>query len=152
MHVLLAAEAHMVSRVVYFSSVQVFGFAEGEGEPAYLPIDDDHPLRAARPYGMSKRLAESMCAAWSSRTRIPSIVLRPVLILSEEGLQQVGETDVELGAYVHVDDVATAGLLALTAAVPNHVRVTLCGPGPFDPSRAADVLGWQATRGWPRCA
>ena len=33
-HVLLAAEAERVSRVIYFSSAQVFGFAEGEGAPA----------------------------------------------------------------------------------------------------------------------
>jgi uronate dehydrogenase len=36
-HVLLAAETHRVARVVYFSSAQVFGFADGEGSPAYLP-------------------------------------------------------------------------------------------------------------------
>ena len=48
-HVLAAAEAHGVGRVVYFSSGQVFGFADGEGTPDYLPVDDDHPLRAARP-------------------------------------------------------------------------------------------------------
>src|SRR5947209_4498604 len=72
-HVLLAAERHGVARIVYFSSAQVFGFAEGEGTPAYLPVDDAHPLRAARPYGMSKRLAEEMCAAWTARTAIPTI-------------------------------------------------------------------------------
>src|SRR5437879_2481136 len=69
-HVLLAAENHRVRRIVYFSSAQVFGFAEGEGVPAYLPVDDDHPLCAARPYGMSKRLAEEMCAAWTERTGV----------------------------------------------------------------------------------
>src|SRR3984885_11562774 len=90
-HVLQAAEGCGVSRVVYFSSGQVFGFAEGEGTPAYLPVDDAHPLRAARPYGMSKRLAEEMCAAWTSRTGIPTIVLRPVMILSDEGLAQIDE-------------------------------------------------------------
>jgi nucleoside-diphosphate-sugar epimerase len=37
-HVLAAAEQCGVSRVVYFSSAQVFGFAEGEGQPAYLPV------------------------------------------------------------------------------------------------------------------
>jgi UDP-glucose 4-epimerase len=84
-HVLQAAEAHSVARVVYFSSAQVFGLAEGEGEPAYLPVDDDHPVRAARPYGMSKRLAEEMCAAWTARTGIPTTVLRPVLILTDSG-------------------------------------------------------------------
>ncbi|MEA2532679.1 MAG: UDP-glucose 4-epimerase, partial [Actinomycetota bacterium] len=41
-HVLLGAEAGGAARVVYFSSAQVFGFAEreGDGEPAYLPVDD----------------------------------------------------------------------------------------------------------------
>ena len=45
----LAAEQWHASKVVYFSSAQVFGFAEGEGTPDYRPVDDDHPLRAARP-------------------------------------------------------------------------------------------------------
>lgn len=151
-HVLLAAGACGVSRVVYFSSAQVFGFAEGEGTPAYLPVDDAHPVRAARPYGMSKRLAEDMCAAWTSRTAIPTIVLRPVMILTDQGLGRVTEADAELGAFVHADDVAAAVLAALSARVGGHVRLTLCGPGPFDTSAARQVLGWEPRRGWPSAA
>ena len=30
------------------------GLAEGEGTPAYLPVDDAHPVRAARPYGTAR--------------------------------------------------------------------------------------------------
>jgi UDP-glucose 4-epimerase len=148
-HVLLAAESVGMSRVVYFSSAQVFGFAEGEGEPLYLPVDDDHPVRASRPYGMSKRLAEEMCAAWTRRTGIPTVVLRPVLILDETGLESVSAQDAELGAYVHVADVAEATLLALTADVADHHRLTLCGPGPFSTDAATAVLGWSPARGWP---
>lgn len=147
-HVLLAAEAERMTRVVYFSSAQVFGIAEGEGDPAYLLVDDAHPVRASRPYALSKRLAEEMCSAWTVRTEIPTIVLRPVMILSDEGWAQVGEAEAEIGAYVHVDDVATAGVSALTASVAGHVRLTRCGPGPFDTSAAAQTLGWLATRGW----
>jgi UDP-glucose 4-epimerase len=148
-NVLLAAEAQPVTRVVYFSSAQVFGFAEGQGIPDYLPADDAHPVRANRPYGMSKRLAEEMCAAWTSRTGIPTVVLRPVLILSDEGLTRISEAEAELGAYVHVDDVAVATALALRADVAGHARLTLCGPGAFDSASAAQIIGWQATRGWP---
>lgn len=148
-HVLQAAEACPVSRVVYFSSAQVFGFADGEGSPAYLPVDDAHPLRAARPYGMSKRLAEEMCAAWTSRTGIPTIVLRPVMILTDPALLQITEAEAELGAFVHADDVATAILRALSVKPEGHIRLTLCGPGPFDTTATQHILGWTPSRGWP---
>jgi nucleoside-diphosphate-sugar epimerase len=148
-HVLQAAETCRVSRVVYFSSAQVFGFAEGEGSPAYLPVDDAHPLRAARPYGMSKRLAEEMCATWTSRTGIPTIVLRPVMILTGPALLQVTEAQAELGAFVHADDVAAAVLRALSVKLDGHIRLTLCGPGPFDTTAARRILGWAPGRGWP---
>ena len=57
-----AAEAAGVGRVVYFSSGQVFGVAEGERLPDYFPVDDAHPRRAMRPYGLSKCLAETASA------------------------------------------------------------------------------------------
>jgi nucleoside-diphosphate-sugar epimerase len=147
-HVLAAAEQCELSRVVYFSSAQVFGFAEGEGSPAYLPVDDEHPATASRPYGMSKRLAEEMCQAWTTRTGIPTIVLRPVLILDDQGLAAYTSDTAELGAFVHVDDVAAATLLALTADLDGHHRLTLCAPGSFDTTRARTFLGWTATRTW----
>jgi nucleoside-diphosphate-sugar epimerase len=148
-HVLLAAEEHAVSRVVVFSSAQVFGFAEGEGEPAYLPVDDQCPVRASRPYGMSKRLVEEMCAAWTARTAIPTVVLRPVMILDDDDLRVLHRNGVELGAFVHVDDVADAVTKALAAPVDCHIRAILCGPGDFDSAVAREALGWQSTRSWP---
>jgi UDP-glucose 4-epimerase len=147
-HVLAAAESVRVTRVVYFSSALVFGCAEGEGTPAYLPIDDDHPVAAARPYGMSKRLGEQMCLAWTTRTGIPTVVLRPVLILTDENLPRYSPETAELGAFVHVDDVAAAAVLALTVELTGHHRLTLCGPGSFDCRRAEMTLGWRATRTW----
>ncbi len=60
-HVLLAAESAGVGRVVHFSSGQVLGIAEGERLPEYFSVDDEHPRRATRPYGLSKRLAEDFC-------------------------------------------------------------------------------------------
>ena len=147
-HVLTAAETQRVSRVVYFSSVQVFGFAEGEGTPAYLPVDDAHPLNASRPYGMSKRLAEEMCRAWTARTQIPTIVLRPVLILDEQRLARYSPQTADLGAFVHVDDVAAATVRALTADLEGHHRLTLCGPGPFDTTLTEKTLGWKPARTW----
>jgi UDP-glucose 4-epimerase len=149
-HVLLAAELAQVRTVVAFSSAQVFGFAEGEGTPAYLPVDDAHPLRASRPYGMSKRLIEEMSSAWTARTGIATIVFRPVMILDDDALSTTLESDVELGAFVHVDDVVDATVRALEGDLRGHHRMTLCGPGPFDTTVARDLLGWTPRRDWSR--
>jgi nucleoside-diphosphate-sugar epimerase len=54
-----------------------------------------------------------------------------------------------LGAFVHVDDVVEAIVLALSTRVVGHVRLTLCGPGAFDTTAAATTLGWRASRTWP---
>jgi UDP-glucose 4-epimerase len=142
-HVLLAAEACGIERVVVFSSAQVFGCFNGGPEPDYLPIDDDHPLRAARPYGMSKRLVELMCEAWTARTGIPTVVFRPVLILSEERFGTTRDADADLHAVVHLDDVSDAVVKAVTAPVSGHVCLTLSGSGPFASAAANRVLGWQ---------
>ena len=88
-HVLLAAEAAGVGRVVYFSSGQVFGIAEGERLPDYFPVDDAHPRRAMRPYGLSKCLAEDLCAGFTARTGIPSVSLRPAWVLDPGMYQQI---------------------------------------------------------------
>jgi len=148
-HVLRAAEVHEVSKVVTFSSAQVFGFAEGEGLPLYVPVDDDHPVRASRPYGMSKRLIEDMCEAWTTRTSIPTVVLRPVMILEDDEMRALDPGAGELGAVVHVDDVADAVTRSLTMPIDGHVRAILCGPGEFTSTVARDALGWRPSRGWP---
>jgi hypothetical protein len=135
--------------VIVFSSAQVFGFAEGEGVPAYRPVDDRHPVRASRPYGMSKRIVEDMCDAWSTRTGIATIVLRPVMILDDADLRTIKSDVADLGAFVHVDDVAAAVRDALDAPVAGHLRAILCGPGDFDSGVAREAFGWVPTRNWP---
>lgn len=86
---------------------------------------------------------------WTARTGIPTVVLRPVMILDDEALACLSEDEVELGAFVHLDDVVAAALAAIDVDVGGHARLTLCGPGPFDTSRARLLLGWRPARGWP---
>ena len=136
-HVLMAAEAAGVSRVICFSSAQALGIAEGERLPDYFPVDDDHPRRAMRPYGLSKVLAEDLCEGFTARTRIPTVCLRPVAVWDEaryasaEDLWRAEpsaewEPFWEYGAFVDVRDVAAAVDLALTVPVHGHHRVLLC--------------------------
>jgi UDP-glucose 4-epimerase len=136
-HTLLAAEAAGVERVVCFSSAQVFGAAGGEGLPDYFPVDDDHPRRAARAYGLSKCVGEDLCAAFTARTSVPTVALRPVWVWSP-GMYQVlaerwrADPDSEwspvweYGGFVDVRDVAAAVHLALTVPLTGHHRLLLC--------------------------
>jgi UDP-glucose 4-epimerase len=142
-HVLLAAEAAGVSRVICFSSAQALGIAEGERLPDYFPVDDDHPRRAMRPYGLSKVLAEDLCAGFTARTGIPTVCPRPVAVWNEARYATVedlwrGEPSAEwepfweYGAFVDARDVAAAVDLALTVPLAGHHRALLC---------AADIAG-----------
>jgi UDP-glucose 4-epimerase len=139
-HVLLAAEAAGVGRVVYFSSGQVFGTAEGERQPDYFPVDDAHPRRATRPYGLSKCLAEDLCAGFTARTGIPSVALRPAWVWDPgmyrriEGRWRADPAAEwtptwEYGQFVDVRDVAGAVAAALSQPLDGHHRVLLCAPG-----------------------
>jgi UDP-glucose 4-epimerase len=136
-HVLLAAEAAGIARVICFSSAQALGIAEGERPPDYFPVDDDHPRRAMRPYGLSKLLAEDLCEGFTARTGIATICLRPVGVW-HEGMYSVVEERWraqpraewepfwEYGAFVDVRDVAAAVDLALTVPLAGHHRALLC--------------------------
>ena len=138
-HVLLAAETAGAQRVVHFSSAQVFGTADGERQPDYFPVDDAHPRRAMRAYGLSKLLSEDMCAGFTARTGIASVSLRPVWVWDPGQYQRIEarwqadprsewEPFWEFGAFVDVRDVATATAQALTVPLTGHHRVLLCAP------------------------
>ncbi|MGE5290774.1 MAG: NAD-dependent epimerase/dehydratase family protein [Micromonosporaceae bacterium] len=138
-HVLRAARLAGAARVVYFSSVQVFGIGEGERPPEYLPVDDDHPRNASRPYGVSKCLAEDLCAGMTATSGLTTVCLRPVGVWSSRHYQEATryrqenppseyEPYWEFGAFVDVRDVAGAVLAALRRPGSGHARVTLCAP------------------------
>jgi len=139
-HVLLAAEAAGAGRVICFSSAQVFGIAEGERLPDYFPVDDAHPRRAMRPYGLSKRLTEDLCEGFTARTGIATVCLRPVAVWDEAQYRRVRdrwrarpdsewEPFWEYGAFVDVRDVAAAVGRALTVPLAGHHRALLCAAG-----------------------
>jgi len=136
-HVLQAAEAEKMSRVVYFSSVNALGIFMGLKKPDYLPIDDAYPPQPVSAYGLSKRLVEDMCRYFTERTGIATVCLRPPWVSSPEAYERITQwraqnpnydwkTRWEYGAFCDVRDVARAAVLGLTCPDPGHVTILLC--------------------------
>ncbi len=73
-----AAAQAGIQRVVQASSINAIGCAwkTKEFSPAYLPIDEDHPLDTDDPYSFSKEQVEAMGAYFWRRDGISSISLR----------------------------------------------------------------------------
>jgi nucleoside-diphosphate-sugar epimerase len=143
-NVLLAAESEAVGRVVYLSSGKALGMLERD--PDYLPIDDDHRGLPTRPYGLAKWLAEQMCAAFTQRTGIATVCLRPVAVFDQAGYARaiaapssapVPGTAWHLAVHIDVRDVADAVAAALQRPISGHERLLLC---------AADVADRRTTR------
>jgi nucleoside-diphosphate-sugar epimerase len=132
-NVLLAAEANQIPRVVYFSSGKSLGMLERN--PDYLPMDDGHRGLPSRPYGLAKWLSEEMCAAFTERTGIDTICLRPVAVFDAGGYERMLNAPPRpatpgvvwhMGVHIDVRDVAEATVRAVETPFRGHVRLLLC--------------------------
>ena len=152
-NVLLAAEANQIPRVVYFSSGKALGMLERE--PDYLPMDDAHRGLPTRPYGLAKWLSEEMCAAFTQRTGIDTICLRPVAVFDAEGYERMLKGPPRppapgvawhMGVHIDVRDVAEATLRALETSFHGHVRLLLCASDIADRRPTLELLAERAPR------
>ena len=107
-----------IERVVTMSSEAVLGWAPGamvrEFAPAYLPIDENHPVGAQDPYGLSKIACEAIARSYAAKCDMTAIVLRPPWIASPEEMLEVhrngGRPATEFGPchYIDARDLAIA--------------------------------------------
>ena len=134
-NVLLAAEAAGIRRVIYFSSGKALGMLERD--PDYLPIDDAHRGLPSLPYALSKWLAEEMCAAFTARSGIDTLCLRPVQAFDAASYAAAiaappwtpgSKGCWPLGVHVDIRDVASAARAALECGTRGHHRLLLAGP------------------------
>jgi nucleoside-diphosphate-sugar epimerase len=144
-NVLFAAEAHDVRRVVYLSSGRALGLLERD--PDYLPLDDDHRGLPSQPYALAKWLAEEMCAAFTNRTGIETICLRPVAVFGEDdyarALRQGDQLPGQfwaLGVHLDVRDLADAVAASLRSPPIGHARILLCAADIADRRPTLDLV------------
>lgn len=127
-----------VPRLVNISSETATGlpFAERAFLPAYLPVDEDHPVLPQDPYGLSKALGEQVCEAAVRRSDLRCVSLRPTWV------QDVDSYSRNLGplvadrsapsitgwAYVDADDLADAARLAVESDLSGHEVFYVAAP------------------------
>lgn len=69
-NVLKAAVENRVKKVIYASTVAVYGI------PKYLPIDEKHPIEPFLPYGATKYVGELYCSTFSKLYGLNTVSLR----------------------------------------------------------------------------
>lgn len=164
--VLEAARLAGVRRVVLCSTDSVMGNTVWQDHlwlPERLPVDEDHPLAPADPYGLSKLMAEQAGRAYARRG-LRVIALRPVFILFPSMMGEVRARHADPAGYRgpcagghapagggflwhHVDprDVAEAVRLALRSEIAGFEAFYLSAPSTLHPlptlDRIAEIFG-----------
>ena len=137
-NVLAAAQACAVKKIVCGSSLAVYGlyYPATDLQPAYLPVDEDHPLRPQDPYGITKLIGEKLGDALSQKTGAQVASLRFAGIyteahrslLLERKNNPLARGTGSLWSYIDARDAARACRLALEADYDGHQAFNICAP------------------------
>lgn len=143
-HVHEAARIHGVRRVVHWSSVAALGWSGRNGDflPDYLPIDEDHPLRARDAYGLSKAVGEDIARSFSEKFGLETIALRHVWTTKPADRIQLWRNGGKRHgrwihyAYLDVRDAVVAARRALEVDAVGHTALYVaaddsCAPAPL---------------------
>jgi len=109
------------AKVIFFSSYLY-------GQPDYLPIDENHPLKPHNPYAQTKLIGEKLCEGFHRDFNVPVVIFRPFNIygvgqnnsfLIPMILEQMKTGLISLKDprpkrdFIHVSDIVHAVLLAI---------------------------------------
>lgn len=119
-----AAMLLKLQRVVWASSETVLGLPFEREQPAYAPIDEEHPLYPESSYALSKVISEEMARQFNRRSGIPFIGLRFSNIMEPHDYERFPAFSEDphlrkwnLWGYVDARDVAQSCRLGLEASI-----------------------------------
>jgi nucleoside-diphosphate-sugar epimerase len=123
-NVFTAAPMLGLGRVVWASSETLIGLPFEREQPAYAPIDEDHPPLPESSYALSKLVGEAMAGQFSRWTGLPYVGLRFSNIMEPHDYERFpgfwGDPSLRkwnLWGYVDARDVGQACRLALRGDV-----------------------------------
>jgi nucleoside-diphosphate-sugar epimerase len=119
-----AARLLGLRRVVWASSETILGLPFDREQPAYAPIDEDHPAYPESSYAISKVLSEELGRQLHRWTETPYVALRFSNIMEPDDYERFpsywGDASLRrwnLWGYVDARDVAESCRLALAAEI-----------------------------------
>lgn len=137
-NLLEAAVRWGVPRFVNISSETVpgFFFPERADLPDYVPVDEEHPVRPQDPYALSKSFGEQLMDAAVRRSDIRCISIRPSWVQTPDNyernlgplIRDPSEKTAGLWAYIDVEDLADAIVLAVQSDLPGHEVFYIASP------------------------
>lgn len=149
-NVLEAAIAAGVRRFVNISSETVPGFifAYRPFKPAYLPVDEELPVRPQDPYATAKWFGELLCERAVERCDIRCTSIRPSWVQDEASYERnlgpiVRDPSVTVGnycSYVDVHDLCDALVLAIETDLPGHEVFYVASPDTIGGHPLAQVV------------
>jgi len=150
-HAVLGAAAESgVRTAVIASSVSALGLAYGRRHlrPAYVPVDESHPLQAEDPYALSKQVDETTAQMMHRRWGIGVLAFRLPFVghgqrLADrvrQGHDDPGSLAHDLWGYLRTEDAALAVRLAVQGAVPGCHVVNVAAPDTVCDLDTAELL------------
>jgi len=148
-YTVLDAAGRAGADIVWASSESAYGmaFAEEPPRPAYLPIDEAHPMAPEDPYGTSKVAGEEVAKMVARRDDVSVASIRPSWIQypGEYNCRDVAEGDLADGAgncwsYVDARDVATLVATALGTDFAGHEAVHAAAADNYVGRPTADLV------------
>jgi nucleoside-diphosphate-sugar epimerase len=137
-NVIAACSQTNVGKLILGSSLAIYGFyyPACRSMPAYLPVDENHPLWPQDAYSLSKLVAEEICKTFTRESNMQIISLRFAGITFDSSHSALIERRSRpfrwagaLWSYIDVRDAAVACRLSLASDFGSgHEAFNICAP------------------------